>query len=450
VCDFTPFIFVFLADTGGTYPSGLKFEFSCEFHCPAEFASSQNREFQATLRCKYRIDESDLENIPGKNRTRRRKKKPKKEKASTGTGRSGGTSANNIKKDLRDKYSDSICAICLSLAKGRDVLEIDFPGSKPLETKLCVSCNITIHTSCESSIARDNVVNEAGEWKCIPCSSEDWDGQLSLDPPCSFCPRRGGYLRPTYDGRWVHAFCAKFAPGICTITDDGDVHVKKVDKSLKNKACTVCNRSRGLCVQCQFPGCQVIFHPLCGEKSRLAHQKMRKGIKTVFCAEHIPEDVRKLPDNGWLDVNEIMWLRFSLDKAMLIADTARRRDKMKKLICSTEGELFVNSFNRLLEKNRVLKSSPGILTVGQVLSGPGVVPGTKIISLGTGTGGVGTYELEIPSMTVSSSPELPENSDAEARDEDNANTKDLNNFSSDMEISSPGENLKIWLMLSGT
>lgn len=42
------------------------------------------------------------------------------------------------------------------------------------------------------------------------------------------------------------------------------------------------------------------------------------------------------------------------------------------------------------------------LSVGQDISGPGVVPGTYITALGTGTGGVGTY-LVTPSQTLASS-----------------------------------------------
>lgn len=37
----------------------------------------------------------------------------------------------------------------------------------------------------------------------------------------------------------------------------------------------------------------------------------------------------------------------------------------------------------------------GTLAIGQTITGPGVAAGTKILSLGTGTGGVGTYNLSI-------------------------------------------------------
>jgi hypothetical protein len=44
--------------------------------------------------------------------------------------------------------------------------------------------------------------------------------------------------------------------------------------------------------------------------------------------------------------------------------------------------------------------SAGVLQVGSVIEGTGVATGTKIIALGTGTGGVGTYTVNIPQLVV--------------------------------------------------
>lgn len=45
--------------------------------------------------------------------------------------------------------------------------------------------------------------------------------------------------------------------------------------------------------------------------------------------------------------------------------------------------------------------SAGTLEVGSVISGPGIATGTIITALGTGTGGVGTYTINIPQLVVS-------------------------------------------------
>lgn len=43
----------------------------------------------------------------------------------------------------------------------------------------------------------------------------------------------------------------------------------------------------------------------------------------------------------------------------------------------------------------------GKLAVGQVLAGPGVLPGTSIVGFGTGTGGLGTYTVNQPQTVAS-------------------------------------------------
>ena len=48
----------------------------------------------------------------------------------------------------------------------------------------------------------------------------------------------------------------------------------------------------------------------------------------------------------------------------------------------------------------VTSVSAGVLQVGSVIEGTGVATGTEIIALGTGTGGVGTYTVNIPQLIV--------------------------------------------------
>jgi len=68
--------------------------------------------------------------------------------------------------------------------------------------------------------------------------------------------------------------------------------------------------------KCDFPGCPVVFHPLCIERNRMGFLRIRNGIKEVFCQGHFPPDSKLLPSGGWLDINEVLRLRFSLDKVL--------------------------------------------------------------------------------------------------------------------------------------
>lgn len=99
---------------GGQYPSGLTFCFLCDTHSAGVIArptdqQPQIREEQQQLRCKYRIREDDLEQIPGQNR--KRKKPKKKPQQSMSLGRAAG--GNDTKELNLDVYDDKFCAACL-------------------------------------------------------------------------------------------------------------------------------------------------------------------------------------------------------------------------------------------------------------------------------------------------------------------------------------------------
>jgi hypothetical protein len=60
---------------------------------------------------------------------------------------------------------------------------------------------------------------------------------------------------------------------------------------------------------------------------------------------------------------------------------------------------FTGSINNSTTLN-VTAISSGLLQVGSVITGTGVAVGTKITALGTGTGGVGTYTINISQLVV--------------------------------------------------
>jgi hypothetical protein len=50
---------------------------------------------------------------------------------------------------------------------------------------------------------------DGGSWLCDVCRLPG----LSRPPPCVLCPRLGGAMKPTGDGRWCHLLCATWIPG---------------------------------------------------------------------------------------------------------------------------------------------------------------------------------------------------------------------------------------------
>ena len=147
-------------DRDGLFPSGLKFNFLCQIHsmdlaAPTPAAGGDGGaagaaagatavvalaaagtggssasavelrlrpresfqhalEEQAKLRCKYRLNEDDLEQIPGQNRRRRKKGYKKKERQSKSAGGRGTGAGPGSTKDLCvDIYDDRTCACCM-------------------------------------------------------------------------------------------------------------------------------------------------------------------------------------------------------------------------------------------------------------------------------------------------------------------------------------------------
>jgi hypothetical protein len=113
------------------YPSGIHFDFHCLEHssssssgasdssssqrCSGRFA--QITDEQRALRSKYRINEDDLDQIPGGGSNKRRRKKSKRRErtsVSRAMGASSSSSSSSSAKDLNiDVYDPQYCAACL-------------------------------------------------------------------------------------------------------------------------------------------------------------------------------------------------------------------------------------------------------------------------------------------------------------------------------------------------
>lgn len=309
----------------GVYPSGLDIRFFCNAHCPPN--SEPRRAEQLSLRTKYRIKIEDLDQIPKRKRT-------KKSKGSTsGSSRSATTSAViDLKPDI---YESDTCAMCL--VSYITPLTVDEPVKIT-----CNTCYLTAHFSCVADLY-DRFDKKTTNWTCASCILGE------TDPRCYFCPRRGGSFIPTHDDKFSHVFCAKNAPGLVKL-NNGVVDVRSIPKECRKAKCSLCNRKTGICVKCTVDGCENYFHSICGERSGRGFQRTRLGFTDIYCSSHIPAGIERLPSGLWADGHEVLSLRLSLDRARIILDTISRREKLKRLQCKAEGELFQVSFQCLLNK----------------------------------------------------------------------------------------------------
>jgi len=159
------------AESGGKYPSGLKFTFQCSNHLP-EGMSETFRDRQQTLRNHYRIKLSDLCCVPGRKpargsayKAKSEKKEKKKKRSSLENGTnfldlSPGTTPDFARamtkgKDTSlDVYKTNICAACL--LPMRNIQTIDFVNGVcvPLSVQRtevgmkCVRCRHVVHCAC--------------------------------------------------------------------------------------------------------------------------------------------------------------------------------------------------------------------------------------------------------------------------------------------------------------
>jgi NuA3 HAT complex component NTO1 len=119
---------------------------------------------------------------------------------------------------MRSSFDDIRCAICR-----------DGNYSDNDHIVLCDGCNIAVHQSCYGIPA----VPE-GSYYCDKCTAQLTDAEVCVverecvcvvvtdgfavyKVQCILCPYRGGPVKPTIDGRWCHALCAKWMPEVYAV-----------------------------------------------------------------------------------------------------------------------------------------------------------------------------------------------------------------------------------------
>ncbi|XP_049797916.1 lysine-specific demethylase 4C-like isoform X6 [Schistocerca nitens] len=128
-------------------------------------------------------------------------------------------------------------------------------GVKVLLT--CVECQLCVHTTCYGTSEQlpSAAGNIRGNWRCERCLFG------SLGSVCSLCSMRGGALRRTETGAWVHLLCSAALPGV-PFHDALDV--RGISLYARHLDCKYCGVRAGACVRCCHEGCSATFHATCG------------------------------------------------------------------------------------------------------------------------------------------------------------------------------------------
>ncbi|XP_048585071.1 lysine-specific demethylase 4C isoform X2 [Nematostella vectensis] len=143
-------------------------------------------------------------------------------------------------------------------------LDTRFTGDSDSPLLRCQHCMVTVHASCYGvqDVCQDT------PWKCQRCSQEDEEQVTSTS--CCLCTVRGGALKRTQEGEWVHIACAITLPEV-EFTDIGNrsgITTEKIPPARRKLRCSICNEppasvTRSACVQCCAGKCATSFHVTC-------------------------------------------------------------------------------------------------------------------------------------------------------------------------------------------
>ncbi|XP_037287700.1 lysine-specific demethylase 4C isoform X4 [Rhipicephalus microplus] len=142
--------------------------------------------------------------------------------------------------------------------------EIPDTDVKSSELLICTSCSVCVHKHCYGVTVP--VIKET--WKCDRCAVQP----ISVE--CCLCSLRGGALKQTTHGRWVHLLCALLVPEVHLIDQRArsPVDVLRVTPQRARLRCTYCHKLRdrlgcplefGACIQCTSGKCTTAFHVTC-------------------------------------------------------------------------------------------------------------------------------------------------------------------------------------------
>ncbi|XP_064477550.1 lysine-specific demethylase 4C-like isoform X2 [Ornithodoros turicata] len=170
---------------------------------------------------------------------------------------------------------------------------------------VCSNCCVCVHAHCYGVTSE-----QTSPWKCDRCAAQ----QVSAE--CCLCSLRGGALKPTTHGRWVHLLCALLVPEVHfvnpTTRSPIDITLNLQRKRLK---CFYCHKLRSLfstgtlsegggCIQCTAGKCTTAFHVTCAHAAGVIFETYDWPVPVyITCTRHVGNKdkhatSRELPEVG--------------------------------------------------------------------------------------------------------------------------------------------------------
>ncbi|KAI7905763.1 uncharacterized protein BX663DRAFT_293039 [Cokeromyces recurvatus] len=118
-------------------------------------------------------------------------------------------------------------------------------------------CNMPVHKRCYNV---EEIPDD--DWFCDRCDNKRKKKATNI----ICCPMQTGAVKKTdVAGEFMHVVCAMWNK----LIDEGKLPYS-VPRSLLNiHECKYCHQNKGLCIQCEEPGCQIYFHATCAINNSL-------------------------------------------------------------------------------------------------------------------------------------------------------------------------------------
>ncbi|KAI9254244.1 hypothetical protein BY458DRAFT_481000 [Sporodiniella umbellata] len=145
-------------------------------------------------------------------------------------------------------------------------------------------CNLPVHKMCYKV---DEVPED--DWFCQRC-----DNKMKNKPVKMVCclTETGAARHTVTFGDFMHVVCALWNKEI-----DSDIEPYSFNKKLLHqRKCYLCDKTKGLCVKCEEPGCSNAFHVTCGINNGLITPAITVPLMySTKCAQHQPMTPTKKP-----------------------------------------------------------------------------------------------------------------------------------------------------------
>lgn len=190
----------------------------------------------------------------------------------------------------------------LDVARSAEVNMPEIPNADVTSSELlvCSSCSVCVHAHCYGVTVP--VCKET--WKCDRCAVQP----VSVE--CCLCSLRGGALKQTTHGRWVHLLCALLVPEVHLVDPPtrSPIDVLRVTPQRARLRCTFCHKLRdrlgcplesGACIQCASGKCTTAFHVTCAHAAGVTFVTSDWPLPIfIKCTKHVApvqSDVKRPP-----------------------------------------------------------------------------------------------------------------------------------------------------------